>query len=146
VLHRRSVSGDGGVIDHLVIAPTGIWIIDVSGENGRVERRDVGGFMRQDIRLFVDQHDRTDRTEAMSWQTDAIQRIIEPLDVVAAPLHRVLCFTDADWARFARPFDVVEVLVCWPASLISMIGDSGPFDSDTIDIVALQLDRELPPA
>ncbi len=143
VLHGRSMPG-AGPIDHIVVASSGVWIIDVSSEPGRIRRRDVGGFMRDDAHLVVGDGDRTHRARKMGDETDGLERVIEPLAIAAVPLHRVLCFTDATWPRFARPFDVAGVLVCWPHKLVSMIADGGPFDRDTIDVVADHLARELP--
>jgi hypothetical protein len=144
VLHGRSLPGTECVIEHLVVAASGVWIIDTSSQAGRVRRRNIGGLMRHELRLMVGDDDHTSRAVAMGDQTDAIERLMGPLGIATLPLHRVLCFTDADWPRFARPFDVAGVLVCWPSKLASMIGDGGPFDHDTIDRVVAHLDRELP--
>lgn len=44
VLHDRKVPKTRGNIDHLVVAPTGIWIVDAKNYSGKVECRDVGGW------------------------------------------------------------------------------------------------------
>ena len=48
------------VIDHLVVAKSGIWVIDAKQWRGRVEERDQGTFFHPDLRLFVGGQDRSD--------------------------------------------------------------------------------------
>jgi Nuclease-related domain len=71
VLHDRRVPGTRGNIDHLVIVPTGVWVIDAKTWSGKVECREVGGWFRTDERLFVGGRDRSKAVEGMSWQVDA---------------------------------------------------------------------------
>lgn len=42
LLHDRKVPRTRGNIDHLAIAPSGVWIIDAKKYKGKVEKRDVG--------------------------------------------------------------------------------------------------------
>jgi hypothetical protein len=51
LLHDRKVPGTRGNIDHLAIAPSGVWIIDAKKYQGKVEQRDVGGWFKTDLRL-----------------------------------------------------------------------------------------------
>lgn len=143
VLHDRIVPGTKDIVDHLVVVASGVWIIDTNDDAGRVERRDVGGWAHDDRRLFVADRDRSDLVHDLGWQADAVQQLTEGLGLGAIPVHRVLCFTDAEWRCFARPFDVDEVLVIWPRKLISMMSDSGPLDAHSIRQLAIYMSREL---
>ena len=53
VLDDRRVPGSRTHIDHIVIAPSGVWVVDTNEYDGRVERRDIGGWFKMDERLYV---------------------------------------------------------------------------------------------
>ena len=60
VLDDRKVPGTKVHIDHIVVAPSGVWVIDAKESDGRVERRDIGGWFKVDERLYVAGKDRTE--------------------------------------------------------------------------------------
>lgn len=72
VLHDRRVPGTRGNIDHIVVAATGVWVIDAKQYRGRVEQRDKGGWFRTDWRLYVGGRDRTKLVTQMGWQLKAV--------------------------------------------------------------------------
>ena len=51
LLHDRRVPGTRGNIDHLVVAGSGVWVVDAKNYSGLVQLRDVGGFFKIDNRL-----------------------------------------------------------------------------------------------
>ena len=53
VLDGRVVPGSRARIDHLVVAASGVWVIDVNDITGRVARRDLGGAAIVGIRLLA---------------------------------------------------------------------------------------------
>ena len=53
MLHDRRVPGTRGNIDHIVIAPAGVFVIDAKNNQGRIEIRDYGSFFRTDHRLTI---------------------------------------------------------------------------------------------
>ena len=46
MLHDRKIPGSRANIDHLVVAASGIWIIDAKSYKGKVEQRDVGKWLQ----------------------------------------------------------------------------------------------------
>ena len=101
LLHDRKVPRTRGNIDHLVIASSGVWVIDAKRYRGKVERRDVGGLFRSDLRRCVGGRDRTKLIEGLGWQRNAV---VEALDGHPVPVHQALSFVDADWPLlFAKP-------------------------------------------
>ena len=72
MLHDRRVPNTRGNIDHLVIAATGVWIVDAKKWEGRVERR-WGGRPSQRL-LFVNGRNRTAAIEKLGWQIQAVAR------------------------------------------------------------------------
>jgi hypothetical protein len=112
VLHDRQIPGSRANIDHLVVAPSGVWVVDAKRYTGRVERRDRGR------RLFVNGCDRSKLVTAMSKQVEAVERALAGQ---AIPIHPVLCFTGSEWPLLARPFTIGNVLVTWPTALVRTI-------------------------
>ena len=121
---RPTDPGTRANIDHLVVAATGIWIVDAKSYRGKVEQRDVGGLFRSDKRLFVSGRDRSTLASGLFKQTFAVLTALDGIaldvDVMAA-----LCFVDSEWALFAKPFLQGGVLVTWPKMLCKAISQAG---------------------
>ncbi len=143
ILHDRKIPGTQANIDHIAIAPSGIWVIDAKNYSGIVERRDIGGWFRQDFRLFVGGRDRTKIADGLSWQIHEVQKIVGAQRVQIAG---ALCFTDAQWRLWAKPFRQGDVWVTWASKLVEMIAAKGPLTQKDIDYLATTIARELPPA
>lgn len=128
VLHGRKVPLSRGSIDHLVVAPTGIWIIDANNDAGRVERRDVPDRRTKNERLYVGHRDRTDLVCAMGWHADAVRLAVEPIGFGAVPIRGCLCFTDAEWGLRSALFVVDDVRIGWATALIEAIRSTPVLD------------------
>lgn len=144
VLHDRRVPGTRGNIDHLVVASSGVWVVDAKNYAGKVERRDVGGWSRTDVRLYVGSHDRTSAVDGLRWQIEAVRKVLTPIGFGDGPIHSALCFTDAEWPYFAKPAQVKEVWVIGAEKLCDKIVDAGPFTVDIVQLVAHELSSKLP--
>jgi len=112
VLDDLEIPGCRHRIDHVVIAPHGLWVLATVGDRGPIELRDVGGFFRSESRLFVDGRDRTTTLDSLAWQQAAVaQRLaVDPTAVMVRSAVVVMgdddgtsCGTGAD------PFDADEV-------------------------------------
>ncbi len=68
MLHDRRVPGTRGNIDHIVMAPADVFIVDAKNHKGRIEIRDRGSFFRTDYRLTVGGRDCSSLADGMSWQ------------------------------------------------------------------------------
>ena len=141
VLHDRKVPGTQGNIDHLVIMPSGVWVVDAKKYKGKVEQKDVGGLFKKDLRLYVGGRDRTKIAEGMGWQVLAVARVLEDTDI---PIHPALLFVESEWGLFAKPFEQSGALVAPPKKLEALIVAPGPLSGSVIEGVAGTLARELP--
>jgi len=139
--HDRKVPGTRGNIDHLVVARSGIWIIDAKHYSGRVEQRDVGGLLRKDLRLFVGGRDRTALAEGMEWQVLAVTRVIATADV---PVRAALCFVDCEWGLLAKPFVQCDVLIAPPKKLADFIVAPGKLTPVAVQELGSVLRSEFP--
>jgi hypothetical protein len=142
LLHDRKVPGTRGNIDHLAIASSGVWIIDAKRYKGKVEQRDVGGWFKTDLRLYVGGRDRTKTVTGLGWQIEAVTTALEGQEV---PIQTALSFVGAEWPIFfAKPFRLDGVWISWPAKLADLIAAPGPLTDEDIDRVARRLSARLP--
>jgi Nuclease-related domain len=118
VLHDRQMPGSRANIDHIVVAPSGVWIVDSKQYKGKVERRDRGRLFRTDIRLYVDGRDRSKLVAGMTKQVAAVKNALDGEDM---PIRPVLCFTGSEWPLLAGSFTVDGVLVISPKALVKTI-------------------------
>jgi hypothetical protein len=144
VLHDRKVPGTRGNIDHLVVAPSGVWVIDAKNYSGKVEQRDVGGWFSTDRRLYVGGRDRSKLVDGLSWQVDAVRAALSPCGFNEVPVQASLCFTNSEWGLFTRPIQMNGVLITWASRLVEAVRQSGPLDAAAIELLALHLSSQLP--
>jgi hypothetical protein len=144
VLHDRKVPGTRGNIDHLVIAPAGVWVVDAENYNGRVEQRDVGGWLTTDKQLYVNGRNQTKLITGMTWQVEAVQAALATIGFEHTPVHPALCFVSSEWGLFAKPFRLDGTLVTWPKKLLEEIRIAGPADQILVETLARQLSAKLP--
>jgi hypothetical protein len=143
LLHDRKVPGDRRNIDHLVVAASGVWVIDTKRWSGLVELRDVGAWFRVDHRLYVKGRDRTEAVDDMAWQIEAVQTALHGV-AMDVPLHAALCFVEAEWKWFAKPFEIKGVRVSGPKSLAVAVAEVGPLGLDEVIDIARTLSAALP--
>lgn len=113
-LHDRKVPRTRGNIDHIVVASTGVWVVDAKRYLGKVECRDVGGWFKTDIRLYVNGRDRTKAINGMDWQIEAVKKA---LDDESIPVQAAIALVGSQWGLFQKPFRVSGVLVAHPIDL-----------------------------
>jgi Nuclease-related domain len=144
-LHSRGVPQTLADIDHLVVAPSGVWVVDTKNYTGRVERRDLGSRRAPDPRLYVNGRDRTTLIRGLDRQVKAVRIALEPMDLSIAPVHPTLLFIASDWGLFGKAFEINGVRVLWAKRLCQGILEPGPWDQTVVEAVASQLSTALPP-
>ena len=117
-------------------------MVDAKNYSGLVQQRDVGGFFKVDVRLYVGGRDRSKVIEGLDWQVKAVGKALSGLDV---PVSSAVCFTDAEWGWFAKPFTMRGVFVSGPNGLARRIAEAGPLSSEMVQEAAGHLSQALPP-
>lgn len=140
VMHDRRIPGTRTNIDHLVVAPSGVYVIEAKAYFGRVEKRDKGTLRQTDLRLYIENRDRSRSLDGTARQGAVVRRAIG----AGIPIQPVLCFVGADWG-LTRPFYVSGVLITWPRALAKQVQAEGPLGPGTAWL-AEQLGTVLPPA
>ena len=144
-LHDRRVPGSLQYIDHIAIGPAGVYVIVVSDHPGRIERRNVGGWMRPDDRLCIGGRDRTKLLAGVRGHCDDVR--IALADLAGTPVHPVLCFSECEWPTvLPRPIRLGTVTCTWPRGLAKLVSTRGPLSAGDIALRAARLADALHPA
>jgi hypothetical protein len=147
VLHDRRRPRTTANIDHLVVAPSGVWVIDAKRYKGLVTRENKGRWFTTDMRLMVDGRDRTSLVNGVHKQTGDVEAILGRSGMTGVPVHGVLCFIDAEFHLFAKPFTIDDVVVTWGKALREhMAAAPGPIDVEQRAAIHRLLAVSLPPA
>jgi hypothetical protein len=150
VLHDRKVPRSSANIDHVVVAPSGIHVIDAKRYTGKVEIRPSGSLFRPGPNLlFVGGRNKTVLVEKMAGQVAVVRRALDgvvddlDLDQIVRPS---LCFIDAEWGWFAKPEMLQGVRIGGPKSLISYVNEAGTLSPEQILEIGSTLATTLKPA
>ncbi|GAA5165927.1 nuclease-related domain-containing protein [Ornithinimicrobium tianjinense] len=144
VLHDRRIPGSGANLDHLVVCPTGVYVVDAKRYKGRPHRVVEGGlFTPRTEKLLVGRRDCSKLMDAGLKQADLVRAALAD-DTVT--VRSVLCFVEADWPLLGGDFVVRDVIVTWPKKLAATIGRSGPLSEDQVAAVHERLASAFPPA
>lgn len=146
VLHDRRIRGSRANIDHIAITPGGVFVIDAKHYSGRVEQRDLGGWFRTDLRLYVGSRDCTKLVLGCEDQAEVVRDAVRPLGFADLPVRPVLCFIGAEWGLFASPFTHGSVPISWPKFLYDLLTKEADVATDAIQDTARQLAAALPRA
>jgi hypothetical protein len=141
VLHDRSIPKSRANIDHLVVARSGVWVVDTKRYDGKLEKRTAGMFSSRRNELWVEGRNRTSLCDGVRRQVEVVQSKM-PVDNV--PVRGVLCFVGAEWEFFASPFSVSDVLITSGKRLAKTILETSVIDDAAVESLARHLSIALP--
>ncbi|HWK19291.1 MAG TPA: nuclease-related domain-containing protein [Microbacteriaceae bacterium] len=134
VLHDRRIPSTRANIDHLVVTPGGIWVVDSKRYKGRPELHFEGGLFRPRVeKLAVGGRDKSKLVEGVEWQVEQVRSAAGVI-----PVTGVLCFVEADWPLIGGSFRMRGIEVLWPKKLVAKLSASaGAIDVEaTVSILA----------
>jgi hypothetical protein len=142
VLHDRRIPRSKANLDHLVVTSNGVWVVDTK----RYRAARVGKTVGTDgPKLVVDGRTQTRLVLGVRRQTDLVRAALPGCDEV--PVRGALCFVDAEFSLFAKPFTIDDVVVSWGRALNEKhLLAPGPFDGDDRAALHRHLARSFPPA
>ena len=143
-LHDRRIRGTRANIDHIVIGPTGVWVIDAKRYVGKRPALQVeGGIIRPRVEsLRIGGRDGAKLVQGVQSQ---VERVTAALGEAVPPVAGVLCFLEADWPLIGGSFSVDGVHVLWPRLLVQRMMDAAPQSID-VDHIHTQVDHAFPSA
>ncbi len=140
-LHDRRIPGTRANIDHIVVASSGVYVIDAKKYKGRPSLKIEGGLLRpRTEKLLVGTRDCTKLVDGMHKQLDVVRPVIGE-DI---PLIGVLCFVEADWPLIGGSFATRGVKAMWPKKLYPLLAGEGPLSPPTISATHQALAMALP--
>ncbi len=144
VLNDRRIPRTKANIDHLVVCPSGVFVIDAKRyRNARPALRVEGGLLRPRTEsLTVGGRDRTTLVTGMQKQVALVRAALS--ETHGVPVRGVLCFIDADWPLIGGSFTVNDAAVLWPKKLKALMTSPGPLDEAQIAELQWQLHEAFP--
>lgn len=141
VLHDRRIPRSRANIDHLVITPSGIWVVDAKRYKGRPRLEIEGGILRPRVdKLIVGRRNKTKLVDDMLKQIDVVRGIVGGLPVTGA-----LCFVGPDKPRIGGSFTTRGVHVLSPKKLSTLLTQPAEPCLDVAEVRRI-LETSLPPA
>ena len=99
VLHDRRIPGSRANIDHIAVAPTGVWVIDAKRYKGKLQ---VAKPLFGKPTLQVAGRDKTKLVDGLAKQVELVTAAVAALGF-DMPIHGCLCFVDTEMPMFGTP-------------------------------------------
>jgi hypothetical protein len=148
VLHDRRIPGRRANIDHIVVAASGVYVIDTKRYRGRIE---VTRPWFGEAKLKIAGRDRTNLVAGLAGQVELVAARVAAVhdDVV---VRGALCFVAPDGALsdsglpLLRTLRVGGVELLYPRALAERLNAQGPHAPERILALAGELERHFPAA
>lgn len=144
VLHDRRMPGGRGNIDHIVVGPAGVFVVDAKLYEGQIRIRDVGGFFKRDDRLYVGRHDCSQLADKVVSQLQAVERLLRAAGDQTPPTTAVLCFVRGEWPLISPPSSFRGVRLEGTNSIKKLVSAVRVLDGPTIERLTRVLAAALP--
>ena len=148
VLHDRRIPGSRANIDHIVVCPSGVYVIDAKRyENQRPSLRVEGGFFSPRVEtLMIGSRDGSKLVAGVRGQIAHVESVLLAAGLENVPIGGMLCFVDSEWPLFGAEFVVHGISVLWPTKAAKHLVQPGPLGSETVDRVHRLLASSFLPA
>jgi hypothetical protein len=142
ILHDRRMPHGAGNIDHIAIAPTGVFVIDAKAHSGkvRVETPLFGA-----AKLKIAGRDHTKLIDGLDRQVAAVRAALERGGHKDTPVHGVLCFTSADLPLLGT-LKLRGHLLLPRKPFAKRLNAAGQISAPEIEAIARSLVWQFPPA
>jgi hypothetical protein len=148
LLNDRRAPGSRANIDHLAVAPSGVYVIDCKRYRGKVEvRRPLFG--KEQLRIKG--RDRTALIDGLEKQVAYLKSALSDVPD-AVPVHACLCFVAPEGFLADGGLPVLRTLTVHgyplytPRRLAKRLQERGPVTPDQAEVIGSELHERLPPA
>lgn len=145
-LHDRCVPRSRANIDHIVVGPSGVFVVDAKRyKDASINIRRTGGILSP-VReqLMVGGRDKTKLVEAMAWQVDVVRAALsDDPGLSTIPVAPALCFIDGQFPLWGT-LRVGGVDVKRLRGIAKLVTQDGPLDANVREQVARHLAQRLP--
>jgi hypothetical protein len=145
ILNDRRVPGSRANIDHIIVAPAGVFVVDAKNYRGLIRIRDRGGLFRSDHRLYVGRRDCSKLADGLTWQIEAVVSALQSASLDPLPsVTPVLCFVAGEWPLLFPPNEYKGVRLEGTKSLRRLLVASDALDQAGIGRLTTVLAAALP--
>jgi hypothetical protein len=145
LLHHRRIAGNDTVLDHLVVAEHGVWVIATVHVDALVDLTVERKVLTGDDLLIAGESGAS-LVHALDLQIASVMDALDHVGIDEVPVRGAICFVDTELAEGQRPVRVAGHEVTWPTALAPLLVGPGPFDADDRQAVHRFLDRTFAPA
>jgi hypothetical protein len=141
VLHDRRIPRSRANIDHLAVAPSGVYVIDAKRHKGKIEVRKP---FFDEPRLFVAGRDQTKLVEGLARQREAVRAALAET-APAMPVHACFCFLNPNRQAggaslpLLRTLQIDDFPLFYPRTLSKRLNTPGPLSAASRHEVAERL-------
>jgi len=145
VLHDRRIPKSRANIDHIVLCPTGVYVVDAKRYvDKRPQLRHEGGILRPRVdHLYVGGRHSDHLVEGVLKHVGLVRAAIGDDSV---RVSGVLCFIEADFPVIGGSFTIRDVDVVWPRKLYTELAQPGSLDEAAIAALQRRLAQAFPSA
>lgn len=143
-MHHRGLPGRRAIIDHVVVTPSGIVVIDVTDIGRltvRVRRTFRDGERRED--LVVGLRRQNQLLTGLDARVDGVRAVLQAGGQAGVAVIPVLCMMGTPWLEEAH-FTIGATQVLGPRGLAELLAVSGPLDAHRRTSLHRLLDAQLP--
>jgi hypothetical protein len=131
-------------IDHLVVAASGVWVVDAKSHYGPLDvRRSGGGLTPRVERLFINNRDRTSLVDNLRQQVATVQRILVDAGYTTE-VRGALCFIGTTVPWFSE--EIAGIALVDEPGLLGMAEATGHVTAEERRALAAFLDETFRPA
>jgi hypothetical protein len=141
LLHDRRIPRSRANIDHIAVAPSGVWVIDSKRYKGKVS---VTTPLFGQSKLVINGRDQSKLADGLAKQV----ALVEAVMVEIAPgiqTRGALCFVDADLPLFGK-LNFRGFRLLYPKALAKLMNAEGSVSADRVRAVASELAARFPSA
>lgn len=136
-LHDRLIPRSRANIDHILVAPTGVWTIDAKNYSGKIETR------RRGSELWVNGRNRSNLLGQAQRQRDVVSRALTDSGFGRVPVKPALCFLGVEWPLLFRPTAAEGVALVSPRQLPKLADGEAVLTAADVQRVTNALEQAL---
>lgn len=148
VMHDRRMPGSRANIDHIAVAPSGVFVIDAKRYKGRIEVRKP---LFHDAVLVIDGRKKTKLVEGLERQVLAVEKGLAIVEQELA-VHGCFCFLSPKGQAGGSGLPLLRTLsidgfpLYTPRMLSKRLNQPGPLDIEQVAVLAEALVELFPAA
>jgi hypothetical protein len=148
VLHDRRIPGSRANIDHIAVAPSGVFVIDAKRYKGKIEVRKP---FLGDAVLVIGGRKKKKHVEGLRRQVDAVRAALAIVEQ-EVPVHGCFCFLNPAGQAGGSGIPLLRTLsidgfpLYYPRRLSKRLKNAGPVDAGQAAVLAEALVELFPSA